>query len=153
MHPFCGEHPAEKALGGAFAEAEASAEMEREDSGQVHEVGHVVNLQTERFEGLSKFAGVHRGTHAVREHLGMSECSRWEESTNGDQWIRWIVEGEEEVPARGEDPHEFAKPELEFSPGFEVVERRDGDDPIEGLIRKRERAGIGDARLQGGMPE
>ena len=48
LNPFCGEHPAEEALGVAFAEAEVSAEMERQDPGQVHEVGHVVNLQTER---------------------------------------------------------------------------------------------------------
>ncbi len=152
LHPFCGEHPTKESLGGAFAEAEASAEMEAEDAGEVHEVGHVVNLEAKRFEDVAKFAGVQGGAHAVGKQVGVSEGFRWQESAKRDQWIRGIVEGQEELAAWGEDSDELAKAAMEFGPGFEVVERGDRDDPIEGMVRKWEGAGVGDARLQAGMP-
>lgn len=122
--------------------------MQGEDPRYVHEMDDLVDAQAEGFNFSAEVVGAKACSDPVRKDGRMSEGAGRQQAADGEEWVRRIVEGEEQVATRGEDAGKLAETEVKFGLGFEVVEGGNRNDAVEATVFEREGPYIRDAGVQ-----
>jgi len=130
------------------AERDKAAEVQGEDPRYVHEVDDLVDAQADCLDCAAEVVGAKACSDPVRKDGRMSEGAGRQQAADGEEWVRRIVEGEEQVATRGEDAGKLAETEVKFGLGFEVVEGGNRNDAVEATVIEREGPYIRDAGFQ-----